>query len=184
MTVSQSVAIVAWVIIALLSIGFAALARQVSILTRLTRAGIYSPSLTGSNPIAGLRLPERFRPLGWSNSNLVVLFIAPNCTSCAQLLSGLVQNSDRLSALDCKYLIVSRGYCPDDKSLPPNWSCIEDGSAEHSLFKVFNVPGTPYVVTVNTDGLVLDTEFVVDIDSFASMVSAIDKPPSEYLRNA
>lgn len=181
-TVSQSAAIVAWIIIALLSVGFAALVRQISILTRIVRAGIHSPSITGSNPIVGMRLPDHLKSLGWSNSNLVLFFIAPNCTSCAQLLDEITQHSDIFAIVDCKFLIISRGRCPDHKSLLPDWSCIEESSAEHRLFKVFNVPGTPYIATVNTEGLVVDADLVVDIDSCFSLVYAIDPTKSESLR--
>jgi hypothetical protein len=149
MTVQQSALVLAWIVIALLSVGFAAIARQVVALTRLAELASVPPGAR-RGPIVGLRLPVTSRIAAMTGSPLMAIFVAPGCSSCTQLLAECsISSAVRESGLEI--VAVSTGNCPVPDSWPSHWTCLERASDEHDLF---SVPATPFVALVDPSSTV------------------------------
>lgn len=149
MSFTTAALLVAWVAIALLALGFAGLMRQLGELHRsLGPASSRAGATTGT--VRGLALPPsgelaQLRPAGGDGGILV--FVSPGCSSCEGTLTELAATGPSGSVV-----VVSSGTCPGD--VPAGATCLSDARA---LMDRLAVPGTPYLVDVDADGVIGET---------------------------
>lgn len=154
--------LVAWLAIMLLALGFAGLMRQLAELHRSIATGA-APG--GAAPVLrGLAIPRsgdlgRIRPEG----NGLILFVSPGCSSCAATLNTICD-----SPVDGQLVIASSGPCPQ-QGIPSGAVCVSDALP---LMERLGVPGTPYLIDVDHDGVIAGTLLPQDTDQVRAHLAA------------
>ncbi len=128
----QASYVVLWVAVVVLALAIAALLRQIGVLhARLQPMGVHFAG-EGTDRLKPAPLADRF-DYGAAQFTLVA-FTSPGCELCASLLPGI-------SALDKQY---------DDLAV----HVVNHEAATASTFNAFRVSSTPYVVAVDSQGVV------------------------------
>lgn len=160
MSFMQSAVLLAWVAIVLLTLGFAGLLRQVTLLTRGQAGSSTSASASSGSPrstrdLVGFRLPAHGELPGLVEPGAhrtVVTFVSPGCSSCALTLTGLAEVPDVQDG-SVALVAVSTGSCdPALENLAGTGRCIGQGRA---LLEALHVPATPYLMAVDGAGTIV-----------------------------
>lgn len=163
MTFTTAALLIAWLAIALLALGFAGLMRQLAELHRSVATGAVSAGATAPT-LRGLALPHsgdlgRIRPEGGG----LILFVSPGCSSCAIALQEVSAGS-----LDGQLVLASSGPCPEG-STPPGAICRSD---TRPLMERLGVPGTPYLIDVDHEGVIQGSVLPQGADQVRDFVAA------------
>ncbi|MBA2695501.1 MAG: hypothetical protein H0U62_06560 [Actinobacteria bacterium] len=145
MTFTTAALLIAWLAIVLLALGFAGLMRQLAELHRSVTTGAASAGAAAPT-LRGLALPRsgdlgRIRPEGGG----FILFVSPGCSSCAIALEELTDGP-----VDGQLVLASSGPCADG-SIPAGAVCVSD---TRPLMERLGVPGTPYLLDVDHEGVI------------------------------
>ena len=154
MTLIESAVVLAWFAIALLSMGFAVLVRQTTLISRYVSNEIRGTSPHHPNPVVGLRLPPDTSLQPWfdTGSNLLALYVSSSCQSCRRYLMDC-QAEAPLRHTDQPVVVLSReDWSTDTLEWPSNWTCIEHAVREHERV---NAPAVPYFAIIRSDRLVM-----------------------------
>lgn len=162
MSFTTAALLVAWLAIVLLALGFAGLMRQLGELHRSVATGAASAATTAPT-LRGLAIPRsgdlgRIRPEGGG----LILFVSPGCSSCAIALEEV-----RPGSLDGQLVLASSGPCPDPT--PPGAVCVSD---TRPLMERLGVPGTPYLIDVDLDGVITASLLPQGADQVRDFVAA------------
>lgn len=162
MSFTASALVLAWLAIVLLALGLAGLLRQVNVLTRqvdsgagptgAARPGAGARGARTTRDLLGFRLPatEASRLLR-GHPGVVVVFVAPGCSSCGQTLD-LLAADPLVEGGELAVTVVSTGSCPPATGRP-GWDCVPQG---RELLDRLLVPATPYLVALDPEGTVRD----------------------------
>ncbi len=166
MTFTQAALLTSWLAIVVLTLGMAGLLRQVQQLSgvvMLRDGGAFEPPQVAG--VQGLALPPSgpLSPLLPQGRPVLAVFVSPGCGSCAAVLEEL---SDRSAAgLAAEIVVVSSGPC-DASALPSGARCVSDAM---TVLDQLRVPGTPYLMHINTDRTIGDGRLAVsraDVGAF------------------
>ena len=173
MTLLESAIVLAWIAIALLSMGFAAIIRQIVVLTRMTGIQDNSRKGVGRNPVIGLRLPQDSAIEPWiaasdTHKVLLAVYVSPSCPSCDSYLRTC-QAEDYLSSSGQPVIVISTGTCRiGSATWPSNWFCISNSPAEHDRI---GAVALPYFAIIRYDRLIEDAGLVPSPNGLASKLS-------------
>lgn len=152
MSFTTAALLLTWIALLALTLACAGLLRMVQDLQR--RVG--SPTSSAEVPVTGLALPAQgpaceLRPEGGG----LVVFVSPSCSACADVLDeiGELQTKGAAASL----VIASLGPCPAqgrEVSGGLERRCIPDA---HGLADLLQVPATPFLLAVDSDGTIADT---------------------------
>lgn len=144
-----------------------ALMRQVGgILIQLRPARI--GELEGEGPEVGTPVDEEWLPNG---APMIVLFVSPGCSLCEPLLPAVAVLRRSWPALDVAVAIV--GGAPEDRFA---YERRLDGLARpdfEELNRIWNVPGTPFVVGVGKDRTVQSAGVVNSLDQLENLADVL-----------
>ncbi len=167
MTFATAALLVAWLAIVLLALGLAGLMRQLAELHRSIATGA-APSGTGRGGAApalrGLAIPRsgdlaRIRPEGGG----LILFVSPGCSSCAATLDAI-----SAAPMHGQLVVASSGPCPE-QGIPSGAVCVSDTLP---LMERLGVPGTPYLIDVDHEGVIAASMLPQDIDQVRALLAA------------
>lgn len=163
MSFTTAALLTAWVAIALLAIGFAGLMRQLGDLRR-AGAGTATRRDSAAPDLRGLALPTNgdlgaLRPHGGG----LLVFVSPGCASCEATLA-------EIAATDCEgqVVIASSGPCPSQSNLP-GAACVGEAMP---LMERLKVPGTPYLMHVDQDGVIGQSLLPHDVGQVRDFLTA------------
>lgn len=162
MTFTTAALLVAWLAIVLLALGLAGLMRQLAELHRSMATGV-APG--GAAPaLRGLAIPRsgdlaRIRPEGGG----LILFVSPGCSSCAATLDAI-----SAAPVHGQLVVASSGPCPE-QGIPSGAVCVSDTAP---LMERLGVPGTPYLIDVDHDGVIAASMLPQDIDQVRALLAA------------
>jgi thiol-disulfide isomerase/thioredoxin len=105
----------------------------------------------------------------------VVLFVAPNCTPCKDLLPSVPVVARHYRELEFVMVVtgkdeadrLSYGQALDGVSVRPDW---------HGLYEEWQIPGTPYAVGLDEDGVVRGAGVVNVLDHLEALAEAVLGP--------
>ena len=170
MSFLASALIVTWVAILLLALVVSGLVRQVHGLT----SGAAGSAVLGPRP--GTRAPEYRRLAAGATGTLVLLFLAEDCRSCAEVLD----ETARLATGTAEAGVLPRALyrtVPD----PPPAAPFPVLTEAARLFDAYDVPVTPFAVVVDADGRVRRS---VPVGSAAALRELLEAAAGHPLRSA
>lgn len=151
MSFTTAALLLTWVGLLALTLACAGLLRMVQDLKRRTDG----PGPTSARSVTGLALPSdgpaaALRPEGGG----LVLFVSPSCAACADVLDELVEM--RAKGAAPSLVVASLGPCPAQSLTTHGLTtrCLPDA---HELADLLQVPATPFLLAVDTDGTIGDT---------------------------
>lgn len=147
MTFQTAALLLTWLALLALTLACAGLLRMVQ---ELQRRDGGSGALATTPSVVGLALPATgtgslLRPEGGG----LVLFVAPGCAACAEVLEEIAATREPGSSPSL--VLAALGPCPPQGLTD---RCIPDA---HALADLVHVPATPFVLAVDADGTVRDT---------------------------
>jgi hypothetical protein len=158
MTPSAAGILGAWILITLLSLGFAGLMRHMQLLTAevaKSNAGESTPAL---RDLTGYRLPlnSRIYAIASGSDTTAALFVSPSCVACHRMIDELnkilMGQATDIRPGPFQAVIVSTGDCPMlPRALEGFTLCMDNARDEH---QVLHVAATPWLVTVDASGTV------------------------------
>ena len=142
--------ILAWIALLLLALAAAGLLRRIERLEAAAPTMAAAPSHS-----RGLMLPGRlYNHDERTRLSTALVFVAPTCGHCQAAL-------DRLPELDGRFVVKVASEAPDLAPLKlPSMTAIEPLLSAHELFESVGVPGTPYLLILNSDGVIIRGDFL------------------------
>ena len=165
MTLLESAVVMSWIAIALLSIGFAVVVRQTTLLARVVTPDFHRRAVP-DNPLVGLRLPTTTALEPWLDDQCasVILYISAECRACDIYLRACIR--ERSLASRPVVIVSSGGYAKGGHTWPSRWVLLEQASAEHSRM---NVVAVPYFAVVDSDHIVRSAGVVPSVRELVSL---------------
>ena len=158
MTPTTALLVLAWAAIVLLALALGGVVAQ----PRALQAAITRrPAPIGYTPIAGKLIDREGRTV---DPPYTALFVTPDCSTCQTVIPAVIQAAtDRAEPV---YVVSDRPYPSDGyTSLNSVQWIADDSAAQH-----FGIPAFPWLVTVASDGSVIDHSVAHDPNDVATRI--------------
>lgn len=161
MTPTTALLILAWAAIVLLALALGGVvAQQRALQAVITRR----PAPIGHTPMTGKLIDREGRDV---DPPYTALFLTPDCSTCQTVIPAVIQAAaDRADKKAPIYVVSDRPY-PSDGYMSLNsvqWIA-DDSVAQH-----FGIPAFPWLVTVASDGSVIDHNVAHDPNDAATRI--------------
>lgn len=162
MTPTTALLILAWAAIVLLAL---ALGGVVSQQRALHAAITRRPTPASQTPVIGKLIDQDGRTV---DPPYIALFVTPDCSTCKTVTPAAVRAAAVRTNKSTPIFVVSNRPYPSNEVVSKNsihW-IVEADAAEH-----FGIPAYPWLVTVASDGSVIDHSVAHDPDDVATRIS-------------
>ena len=161
MTPTTALLILAWIAIVLLALALGGVvAQQRALHATITR----QPTTASHTPVVGMLVDQDGRTV---DPPYIALFVTPDCSTCKTVTPAAVRAAaDRTDKTAPVFVVSDRPYSSDRfASMNSVHRIVEADAAEH-----FGIPAFPWLVTVASDGSIVDHSIAHDPDDVATRI--------------